>query len=57
MDVYSGLLHQKGHGGLGTLLKLGGSVAASALAPLVGDFVGGLIRKKKKQTNGTRFRD
>lgn len=48
MDVYSGLLRQKGHGGLGTLLKLGGSVAASALAPLLGDFVGGLIRKKKK---------
>lgn len=55
MDVYSGLLRQKGHGGLGTLLKLGGSVAASALAPLLGDFVGGLIRKKKNKQTGRGF--
>lgn len=47
MDYYRGLLHQKGHGGLGTLLKIGGSLAAGALGPVIGEFLGGLVRKKQ----------
>lgn len=49
MDYYRGLLHQKGHGGLGTLLKIGGSLAAGALGPIFGELIGGLIKKNKRE--------
>lgn len=47
LDYHRGLLRQKGFGGLGTLLKIGGPLISGAVAPLIGDLIGGLIQKQR----------
>lgn len=45
-DYHRGLLRQKGFGPVGSLLKIG---VTGALGPVIGEVLGGLVRKKNKQ--------
>lgn len=45
MDYHRGLLRQRGHGFFRPLLKLGLPLVGSAVAPLLGDLAGGLLKK------------
>lgn len=55
MDYHRGLLRQRGHGFLGPLLKLGLPLVGSAVAPLLGDLAGGLVKKIKHRQKGSGF--
>lgn len=55
MDYHRGLLRQRGHGFLGPLLKLGLPLVGSAVAPLLGDLAGGLLKKIKHRQKGSGF--
>lgn len=47
-DYYRGLLRQKGFGiSIGALLKIGGPLVTGALGPVIGEVLGGLVRKKQ----------
>ena len=48
MEVHRGLLRQRGHGILGSLLKIG----APLVAGMVGEVAGGLIKKKIQKGRG-----
>lgn len=48
MDYHRGLLRQRGHGFLGPFLKLGLPLVGSAVAPLLGDLAGGLLKHRQK---------
>lgn len=56
-DYHRGLLRQKGFGLVGSLLKIGGPLVSSILAPVVADLAGGLIRKKLSQRGRGLVRD
>ena len=53
MEVHRGLLRQRGHGLLGTLLKMGVPMIGSTVAPLIGDAARGLIKKIRQKESGT----
>lgn len=55
MDYHRGLLRRRGHGFLGPLLKLGLPLVGSAVAPLLGDLAGGLVKKIKHRQKGSGF--
>lgn len=46
-DYHRGLLRQKGFGLVGSLLKIGGPLVTGALGPVIGEVLGGLVRKKQ----------
>lgn len=48
MDYHRGLLRQRGHGFFRPLLKLGLPLVGSAVAPLLGDLAGGLLKHRQK---------
>lgn len=46
-DYHRGSLRQKGFGiPIGALLKIGGPLVTGALGPVIGEVLGGLVRKK-----------
>lgn len=45
-NYHRGLLRQKGFGLVGSLLKIGGPLVTGALESVIGDVLGGLVRKK-----------
>lgn len=46
-DYHRGLLRQRGFGiPIGALLKKGGPLVTGALEPVIGEVLGGLVRKK-----------
>lgn len=47
-DYHRGLLRQKGFGLVGSLLKIGGPLVTGALGPVLGEVLGGLVRKKQR---------
>lgn len=55
MEYHRGLLRQRGHGIFGTLLKIGGPLVGGALAPLLGDVAGGLLKKVIPGQKGKGF--
>lgn len=55
MEYHRGLLRQRGHGIFGTLLKIGGPLIGGALAPLLGDVAGGLLKKVIPGQKGKGF--
>ena len=52
---HRGLLRQRGHGIFGTLLKIGDPLIGGALAPLLGDVAGGVLKKVIPGQKGKRF--
>lgn len=48
-DYHRGLLRQKGFGLVGSLLKIGGPLGTGALGPVIGEVLGGLVRKNKQE--------
>lgn len=46
-DYHRGLLPKKGFGLVGSLLKIGGPLVTGALGPVIGEVLGGLVRKKQ----------
>lgn len=49
MEVHRGLLRQRGHGLIETLLKVGVPVIGSVVAPLIGDAAGRFIKKNPSE--------
>lgn len=45
-DYHRGLLRQKGFGLVSSLLKIGGTSVTGALGPVIGEVLGGLVKKK-----------
>lgn len=52
-DYHRGLLRQRGFGLIGSLLKIGWPLVTGALGPVIGEVLGGLVRKKtiRKRNN------
>lgn len=48
-DYHRGLIRQKGFGLVGSLLKIGGPLVTGALGPVIGEVLGGLVRKNKQE--------
>ena len=55
MVYYRGLLRQQVHGIFGTFLKIGGPLIGEALALLLRDVAGGLLKKAIRGQNGKGF--